>query len=185
MTKFVFVKKRPETLQKGEYLIDRPYFLEEIAMHRNKAPKNGLTGHFHLRVILDSIVQRYDPQGTNMYSIRTVNFEGRPFSSDEDLDNILLELLNAECPDLLLKYLEARIKARPSGTEMVVYVESGIKDAFHAFCISGLDPYFGEYPIKPKSELDADSKTSRSSSSKAKTSSSSSSKTQSDSSTTT
>ncbi|MEM4726302.1 MAG: hypothetical protein QXG63_05120, partial [Nitrososphaerales archaeon] len=73
MSKFKVVSQRPETLKKGEYLIDKPSFLEEIALHRSKAPRNNLTGNFHLRMILDSIAQKYDPQNMTAYSVRVNN----------------------------------------------------------------------------------------------------------------
>ena len=61
-------------------------------------------------MILDSIAQTFDPQNMTAYSVRTNNFEGRPFSSDEQLDSILVEMIKTDYPTLFTKYLDYKIK---------------------------------------------------------------------------
>jgi hypothetical protein len=151
MSKFIIVSKKPETLKKGEYLIDKPSFLEEIALHRHKAPKNGLTGNFHLRMIMDSIAQKYDPENMTAYSVRVHNFEGRPFSSDEELNSIIIEMLKSDYPAIFSKYIDYKIKNRPKNTELIICVDSGIKEIYEIFYSNGLSELKEESPKKPKS----------------------------------
>ena len=150
MSKFIVVSQKPETLKEGEYLIDQPSFLDEIALHRHKAPRNGLTGSFHLRMILDSIAQKYDPQNMTAYSARVHNFEGRPFSSDEELNSIIVEMLATDYPAVFSKYLDLKIKSRPKGTELVVYVDSDIQNQYEIFYSNGLSEF--KEVKKPKSD---------------------------------
>ncbi|MEM4726057.1 MAG: hypothetical protein QXG63_03885, partial [Nitrososphaerales archaeon] len=127
-------------------------FLEEIALHRSKAPRNNLTGNFHLRMILDSIAQKYDPQNMTAYSVRVNNFEGRPFSSDEDLNKIIIEMLLSDYPQIFSKYLDYKIKTRPKDTELVVYVDWGIKDVYEVFYNNGFSEFREEESKKSKLE---------------------------------
>lgn len=138
MSRFLIVKDKPEDLKKGEYIIDKPSFLEEISLHRTKAPKNGLTGTYHLRMIVDSIAQSYDPENMNAFSVKVHNFEGRPFSSDEELDSIVVDMIADSRPELFLKYVDKKIKTRPYGTSLVYYVDSNLKGAYDLFYRNGL-----------------------------------------------
>ena len=138
MSKFVIVKDKPEELKKGEYVIDTPSFVEEIQQHKTKAPKNGLTGAYHLRVIADSIAQNYDPENMTGFSVKVHKFEGRPYASDEELNSIVVEMLRESCPNVFLKYVDKKIRTRPHGTSLVYYVDSDVKGAYDLFYRYGL-----------------------------------------------
>lgn len=137
MSKFMVVEEAPQELADGEYVIDQPNFLAEIAQHKTKVPRNGLTGAFHLRMILDSIAQNYDPENMTAYSVKVHFYEGRPFSTDQELNSILLEMLQKDCPKLFTKYLDKKIRTRPKGTELVYYVNSGLAGAAEVFYANG------------------------------------------------
>ena len=139
MSKFMVVKEAPETLEKGEYVIDRPSFLQQVVLHRAKKPRNGLTGSHYLRMIADSIAQAFDPENMTAYSIKAHKYEGVPFSCDEDIDKIMVNAMTQDCPTVFPKYLEAKIKNRPSGTTLVYYVDSDIRGAIELFHKNGLD----------------------------------------------
>ena len=139
MAKFSIVKEAPLELSAGEYLIDKPNFLSEIEQHRSKGPKNGLTAPFHLRMILDSISQNYDPENMTAYSIKVHLYEGRPFSSDQELSDILVEAIKDGYPSMFTKYLDKKIKTRPKNINMVYYVESKIPFTYETFYQNGLD----------------------------------------------
>lgn len=151
MAKFVVVKERPSELKTGEYLIDEPSFLDEIKLHKTKAAKNGLTAPFHLRMILDSIAQKYDPENMTAYSVKVHNFEGREFKSDEDLNKIVVEMLRSDYPAVFAKYLESKIRNRPQKTQLVYYVDSNIRGAYELFYKNGLDDNKEETLVKEKS----------------------------------
>lgn len=152
MSKFVVVKEPPKELKKGEYLIDKPSFLEQIALHAAKKPRNGLTGSHYIRMVTDSIAQTYDPENMTAYSIRAHLYEGRPFSSDEDMNAIMVEALRNDCPSVFAKYLEVKVRNRPSKTERVIYVDSDISGQYEIFYRNGLSEEKEEAPQKSKSD---------------------------------
>lgn len=151
MSKFVVVKEAPKELKKGEYLIDKPSFLEQIALHRAKKPRNGLTGSHYIRMVTDSISQAYDPENMTAYSIKAHNYEGRPFSTDEEFNEIIVEALRADYPAVFPKYLEVKVRNRPAKTERVIYVDSDIAGQYEIFYRNGLSEEKVEAPQKEKS----------------------------------
>lgn len=151
MTKFTVVKELPSVITSDTYIIGEPNFLPEIALHKTKAPKSKLTANFHLRVILDSIAQNYDPNMT-AYSVRTAPFEGRPFSSDEDLNKILVEMIASDYPSLFKKYLDKKIKTRPKDTRIIYYLDSGIRGFYEIFYENGIADLADEERAKKKEQ---------------------------------
>jgi hypothetical protein len=138
MSKFTVVKEAPKDLKKGEYLIDKPSFLTQIKLHNSKKPRNGLTGSHYIRMIIDSIAQAYDPENMTAYSIKAHKYEGRPFNSDEDMDAIIVDALKQDCPSVFTKYLDVKVRTRPSGTSHVFYVDSKIPFQYETFYKNGL-----------------------------------------------
>jgi hypothetical protein len=133
MPKFQIVKEAPKDLKKGEYLIDKPFFKEEIAMHKLKTPRNGLTGTHHLRALLGSIAENYDPENMTAFSVKVHNYEGIAFSSDAELNDLLIKMLRADYPSIFTKYLDKKIRVRPAKTEMIYYVDSSIPFMYETF----------------------------------------------------
>lgn len=152
MSKFVVVKEAPKELKKGEYLIDTPSFVDQIALHKAKKPRNGLTGSHYLRMVMDSISQAYDPENTTAYSIKAHLYEGRKFASDADMNAIIVQAISNDCPGIFPKYLEAKIRNRPAGTERVIYVDNKISHQYEIFYRNGLSEEVAETPQKPKSD---------------------------------
>lgn len=152
MAKFLVVKEKPDTLKDGDYLIDKPSFLEQIALHSSKKPRNGLTGSYYIRMIVDSIAQAYDPENMTAYSVKSHKYEGRPFSSDSDVDAIIVEALKQDYPAVFPKYLEKKIRSRPAKTQRVIYVDSKITGQYELFYQNGLSEEEKEVVQKPKSD---------------------------------
>lgn len=138
MSKFKVVKEAPEQLKKGEYLIDTPTFLPEVSLHKTKKPRNGLTGSHYIRMVVDSVAQAYDPENMSAYSVKAHNYEGRKFSTDEEMNEIVLEMLRNDYPAVFAKYLDKKIRTRPSGTTLVIYVDSDIQGDRELFYKNGL-----------------------------------------------
>lgn len=138
MSRFVVVKEAPKELAEGEFLIDKPSFVEQIALHKAKRPRHGLTGSHYIRMVMDSIAQAYDPENMTAYSIKAHKYEGIPFSTDEEFNDIIVNALRQDCPSVFPKYLEKRVRSRPEGTELVIYVNSDIKDQYDIFHRNGL-----------------------------------------------
>ena len=155
MSKFVIVKEAPKDLKKGEYLIDKPSFVEQIALHTHKKPRNGLTGSHYIRMVMDSIAQVYDPEHMTAYSIKAHKYEGRKFDSDEEFNDIIVQALVEDCPSVFPKYLEKKVRSRPAGTTKVIYVNSNIEGQLEIFYTNGL----GEDKLEPsKKDVDTLSK---------------------------
>lgn len=152
MSKFVVVKEAPKELQKGDYLIDKPSFVEQIALHKAKKPRNGLTATHYLRIIIDSIAEAYDPSNMNGYSIKAHKYEGITIGTDEQLDNIIINALQQDYPSVFSKYLEKKIRSRPSGTQRVIYVDSNIPGQYELFYQNGLSEEKAESTQKAKSD---------------------------------
>lgn len=148
MSKFVVVKEAPAELKKGEYLIDKPSFLPEIALHKTKKPRNNHTGSHYIRMIVDSIGQAYDPENMTAYSVKAHNYEGRRFETDEEMDAIVVEMLKNDCPGVFTKYLDKKIRTRPTGTSLVIYVDSKIPFQYEQFYNNGLSEVEKEKPSK-------------------------------------
>jgi ribosomal protein S24E len=156
MSKFIVVKEAPKKINKGEYLIDTPSFLPQIALHKTKVPRNGLTGLHYIRMIIDSIAQAYDPENMTAYSVKAHNYEGRKFSSEEEMNKIILEMLHSDCPGVFTKYLENKIRNRPSGTSLVIYVDSKIPFQYEQFYKNGLSEVEKEKSTKEQKEASKD-----------------------------
>ena len=152
MAKFIVVKEAPKELKKGEYLIDSPSFVDQIALHSTKKPRNGLTGSHYLRMIMDSISQAYDPENTTAYSIKAHLYEGRKFETDQDMNDIMVQAIQNDCPSIFPKYLEAKIRNRPVGTELVIYVDSKIPHQYEIFYRNGFAEIVEKESQKPKSD---------------------------------
>jgi hypothetical protein len=65
MAKFVQVPTVPPELGKGEFVITKPDFADEVKVNSSKNPRNGLTAPNQLRYIVDTIGMKYNPTGTN------------------------------------------------------------------------------------------------------------------------
>lgn len=135
-TKFVVVKERPVELPKGTYVIEFPDFMDEIAANRGRQPRGNQTASTHLRYIVGSIGEKYDPELT-AYTVRPHLFEGRIFDNDKDLSNIVVEMLKSQYPKVFEKYLDYKIRTRPTNTKLIYYV--GDFGGTTAFFINGLD----------------------------------------------
>jgi hypothetical protein len=121
MAKFVVVKQAPATLEKGEIVIGQPDFMEQIVANQKKAPRHQQTALNHMREVLSSIGQKYDPD-MNVFKIRLVNYEGLAFKSNEDISAIIVRLLKNEYPAIFDRYLDHQLKNRPINTKLIYYV---------------------------------------------------------------
>jgi hypothetical protein len=147
MYKFVQVDTAPTELRKGEFVITKPDFLEEIKANATKASRpqtigpgktSLLTGPNQLRYIVDSIGMRYDNEGTNGWSIKPHQFEGRPYTNDLELSAIVVEMLEKSHPSIFKKYVESHLATLPTGTELVYLVNfAGVPEAVSALTNRG------------------------------------------------
>jgi hypothetical protein len=150
MTKFLIVDEAPKELKKGEIVIDKPNFMEEIAQQKAKTPRNGITGLFHLRAITALIAQNYDPSEMTEYSVKAHAFEGRPFSNDEELNNIIVEMIRINRPQVFTKYLDKKIKTRPVKTDLIYIVRADIPFMYETLYQNGIGELIVDQPKEDK-----------------------------------
>ena len=154
MSKFIVVKEAPAELKKGEYLIDSPSFVDQVSHHKSKKPRNGLTERMYLDAIMNSIGEAYDSGNTDPHSNRVKyhNYTGILATTDEEVSEVLLRAIRLDCSHLLGKYLETKVRTRPAGTSLVIYVDSDIKGYHEIFHKYGLSEQEKEVVQKPKSD---------------------------------
>jgi hypothetical protein len=136
MAKFIVVSKAPETLEKGEIVINQPNFMEQVVDNKQKAPRNHQTAVNHLREVLQSVGVKYDPE-LNAMRIKLVNYTGLPYKNNEELSAIVTRILRNEYPAVFPKVLAYELAHRPASTKLVYYV--GSSEDCAPFFAAGLD----------------------------------------------
>jgi hypothetical protein len=131
MAKFVVVNEAPKTLEKGEMLIEQPTFLAEIEANSRKAGSSKLTGISHIREVLNSIAEKYDPEMSAL-RIPLVNYVGIAYENNNDLSAIITRILKNHHPVIFDKYLTYKLN-----TKLIYYV--GNLTTTTPFYQSGLD----------------------------------------------
>lgn len=121
MSKFVIVKKAPESLGKGLMVMTEPDFMEQIEANAFRASKKGQTAVHHMRDILNAIQQKYETD-LNIFKVPLSQYEGIPFSNSQELSKIVVGMLKRERPAIFEKVLEYNIRNRPYGTKLIYYV---------------------------------------------------------------
>lgn len=135
-TKFVVVKQEPKDLPKGTICIKMPDFMDEINQNAGKEPRGGLTASHHLRSILDTVSQKYDPD-LNAFRLKTHVYEGRAYKNNDELAKVVVEMLRDQHPQIFDRYLDSKIKSRPMSTK-VIYFVGDFKDTT-SFFKNGID----------------------------------------------
>jgi hypothetical protein len=121
MSKFVVVPEAPKPLRAGEYVIERPNFVEEIRENMSKAPRGNKTATGFLRSIAGAIGDKYDKELT-AWTVKTHNYEGRHYANEYELSAIVCEMLRASYPSIFKKYVDFKIRNRPMNVKVIYYV---------------------------------------------------------------
>lgn len=135
-TKFVIVKEVPKELPKHTCVIESPDFLEQVVENKGREPRGGVTAGTHLRYIVGSIGEKYDPE-LGAYTVRPNLYEGRAYANDKELAGIVVEMLKSQYPKVFNSYLDNKIKTRPSDTKVIFFVGNFADTT--AFSLNGID----------------------------------------------
>lgn len=155
MSNFVRVKKIPEDLSKDEFVIATPHFHDFVEAAVLKKPKSGVTTVNYLREMISSIGLKYI--GEDFDAMREVNVsyhKGRPFSSLEDVNAILVDLFDKHFPDMLDAFVEYHIVKRPKGVKVIYFLGSSdytskfLDHGVHEILERDLDKLLGKKPKK-------------------------------------
>lgn len=136
MAKFVIVKEAPKVLSKEEYVVRVPGFLEEVRANKGREPRGGLTAVNHLRGIVATIGAKYDPTLT-AWTVTPVDYEGRPYTNDHELADIVREMLYTQHPQVFHAAIDYQIRQRPHGTKLIYFI--GPLDLSTSFIRNGID----------------------------------------------
>jgi hypothetical protein len=141
MSKFIIVDEAPENLNDGEVVIKMPDFVEELKTSEKFASKLGsqkITSLYHLKTIMTTIGQKYDPENFNPISAIPYSlYEGLPYENNGDLSKIVLRILNKHYPQMITQFLDHSIKNRKENTKTVYFV--GPENYADPFIKNGLD----------------------------------------------
>lgn len=142
MSKFKLVDKIPKQLKDNEVVITEPDFVKEIRLAKNQprpvASGKYLTSLAHMRSIAGIIGELYDPEGFNPFSTIPFNhFVGIEYTDANELSSTVLRMFNKFHPQIITKYLDKQIKARPQNTELIYFV--GSKENTEVFFANGIN----------------------------------------------
>ena len=133
MSKFVLVEKAPEKLRKGEMVIERPTFSEELkksAVARPNNYPNSTTNY--LRFVVQQILKTAALPDQISYTLPYNSYDGVPCPKDEDVAALLMKIIKQHKPEILKEYLRKIIKARPVNTLVIYYTGMfGDTDVFY------------------------------------------------------
>lgn len=135
--KYVRVDKSPETVSQHEAVVVYPTFKEEIEKTRGRSGKTKLTTANYLRAIFVEIGFGHDPSFNAYTSVDVASFTGREYSDDNDLSDILIEILNKGCPEVIEKRIEKQLQDVPRTTQVVYFVAKDLTGS-RAFTRQGL-----------------------------------------------
>lgn len=139
MTKFVVVSEEPKKLNEGECVVTLPNFFDEIKLNAGKAGRSNLTQLSHLKEVIGSVVNKYDPD--NMMVVYTNiafgDYVGIPYEGNEGLSNIVSRIFTKNYPTIFHKAIDFQIKNRPVNTKLIYFV--GPEEYTNVFLDNGID----------------------------------------------
>jgi len=126
MSKFVLVKKAPEVLEKHEYVVNEPSFMEEIKATARKRPKNKMLTVNYLRELIALIGGKYiGEEFSALTDINVSRYVGSPCDSEESVNAVLNKIFKTQYPKMFDKYIEFKLKSRPRGTTIIYFTGPG------------------------------------------------------------
>jgi hypothetical protein len=118
MTKFVISKTVPEVLSNYEMRIDPPNLLQEVNNCWGHRPANGHTGINWLRQIA-SEVSKWDSRFNNYRHTIPNDYAGIPYSTPEEVADIVLRMINDRYPKLCDSWVEHCVRHKPPFTKLI------------------------------------------------------------------
>ena len=138
MTKYVKTKAAPKDLEKGEFVIEAPNFLEEVMECYRRAPKNRYTTTNFMRDVAAAVGRRYMSEDFSVFlNVNTSRFRGLPFETPGDVDVIVKDMLTRSVPEVFDRYMDFHIKSRPIGTKLIYFL--GDHSQTSSFVVNGVD----------------------------------------------
>lgn len=160
MAKYVRVTEAPETLDKDEYVVRTPDFVQDVAECPRVLPSNGLMTASYLRGFADYLGYKHDDlfPGSGFMSVQ--EYDGVPFEGKEGAAKIAMKLFRKYYPQIIDAMIDRQLKNRPFGTKLVYFVGDHhnstpfTKNGIDAIDQSEVDVYMGRKERKlPKSAI--------------------------------
>lgn len=121
MANYKLVRQAPEKLNKNEFVIEKPNFLEQIISTKGRRGVTKLTTSSYLRDVLMAITDKFD-NTINPYNLKLSKYQGLSYDTDEDINAIIMRIIEDNELPLVEKAVENKIKTRPIDTEIIYYV---------------------------------------------------------------
>jgi hypothetical protein len=138
MAKFVIVSEAPETLRDGEFVVEMPTFIPEIRQaSARRIDKKNIVSASYVRSMAQMIAIKYDQEFDPTRHVKAHKYDGIEYSSEQDLSNLMLRVLEENYPVIFDKYIEHQLKNRPHGTKLVYFVGPHTKTS--VFYHNGID----------------------------------------------
>ena len=126
--RFVRVKTAPEQLQKGEFVIEAPSFLEEVMTCENKRPRNHVMSINYLREVVATIGFKYVGETFNpLTDVNISNYKGTPCEDTKQSHETIVRLFKEFYPRIFDAYVEYHIKRRPNGTNLIYFLGAPVQ----------------------------------------------------------
>jgi hypothetical protein len=146
---FTVVKNAPTELEKDEYIINAPSFMEEVQSCRLKRPRSGIMTANYIREILQAIGSKYIGHDFSAATdINISNFINSPCENEEQAHASIMRILKQQYPQMLDAYIRYQLKQRPFGTRFVYYL--GCNDQTGAFLELGFEHVLEKDIVKSK-----------------------------------
>lgn len=123
MSSFVCVDSAPSQLEKHEFVVPKISFMDQILKCKLKQPKNGIISRNHIREVIAFIGLEYGGEDFDpLTSVNISSLIGRTYTSDEELDELLFQLFDRQCPQIFDSFVLKHLKQRPMGTKLVYFL---------------------------------------------------------------
>jgi len=112
-------------LQKGEYVINEPSFLDEVQLCERKRPRNHVMSINYLREVVAAIGFKYIGDTFNpITDVNVISAKGVPCETVEQSHEIIVKLFKQHFPRIFDAYVEYHVKRRPNGTNLIYFLGS-------------------------------------------------------------
>lgn len=146
---FCFVKETPTDLDKDEYVINAPSFMDEVVACQKKKPRsNNMTANY-IREIVQMIGVKYiGPDFSSITDVNISSFINSPCNSEIEAHESIMRLFKQQYPQMLDAYVKRHLKSRPFGTRFVYYL--GSHDQAGVFLEHGFEQVLEKEVVKNK-----------------------------------
>jgi len=149
MAAFTIVDKIPNGIAKTAYVIEKPNFIEDVKLFNHKKPRNNIATINYLRSLVAKIGTKYYGDTFDTFKVSVSKYKGISIETDDQTQDLLVQMISEKYPDLLDRYVEKQIIDRPPGTQLIYFLGSlQNTSAFQTHGIAEVSPKDAHKEIK-------------------------------------